>query len=247
MEDCHGLPHSQGKQSLSAAAKHGGSNRSHQARGRALERWRGLGIVSPDASSLFKSAAPPPTVAPRPRVAPHKPREKPQTAPPALEPPWHVILLDDEVHSHEYVIEMLNAIFGHSRELAMRMADEVDASGVSSWRRFTRSWRSCGSSRSRNTVPTNACRSARSRCARRLSARSDRRAQRSLAWFGDAAQDQDGNERQDRREACDEVKRAAERVNHAAQAGGEQQRPHIAEAQHGLVAWSGARAGKARR
>lgn len=68
-------------------------------------------------------------VAPRPRVAPHKPREKPQTAPPALEPPWHVILLDDEVHSFEYVIEMLNAIFGHSRELGKRMADEVNDRG----------------------------------------------------------------------------------------------------------------------
>ena len=50
-------------------------------------------------------------------------------ASPALEPPWHVILLDDEVHTFEYVIEMLHAIFGHSRELGKRMADEVNASG----------------------------------------------------------------------------------------------------------------------
>ena len=50
-------------------------------------------------------------------------------APPALEPPWHVILLDDEVHTHEYVIEMLGAIFGHSPELALRMAREVNAAG----------------------------------------------------------------------------------------------------------------------
>lgn len=65
----------------------------------------------------------------RPRVAPHEPRVKPQTAPPELEPPWHVILLDDEVHTHDYVIEMLGAVFGHSFELALRMAREVDASG----------------------------------------------------------------------------------------------------------------------
>lgn len=70
------------------------------------------------------------TAAPkRPRVAPHQPRQQPQTAPPALEPPWHVILLDDEVHTHEYVIEMLGAIFGHAHELALRMAREVHASG----------------------------------------------------------------------------------------------------------------------
>lgn len=69
-------------------------------------------------------------VAPRqPRVAPHRPREQPQTAPPALEPPWHVILLDDEVHSFDYVIEMLQVIFGHARDLGKRMADEVNDCG----------------------------------------------------------------------------------------------------------------------
>lgn len=65
----------------------------------------------------------------RPRVAPQQPRAKPQTAPPALEPPWHVILLDDDFHTFDYVIEMLGAIFGHSPELALRMAREVNASG----------------------------------------------------------------------------------------------------------------------
>ena len=64
-----------------------------------------------------------------PRVAPHQPRVQPLTAPPALEPPWHVILLDDAVHSFDYVIEMLNVIFGHSSELGKRMADEVNERG----------------------------------------------------------------------------------------------------------------------
>ncbi len=70
-----------------------------------------------------------PAAPPRPRVAPHKPVVQPQKAPPALEPPWHVILLDDDVHTHEYVIEMLVAIFGHSAQLALKMAREVHASG----------------------------------------------------------------------------------------------------------------------
>lgn len=65
----------------------------------------------------------------RPQVAPRKPRERPQTEPPQLEPPWHVILLDDDVHTYEYVIEMLQAIFAHSQQLAIKMAIEVDASG----------------------------------------------------------------------------------------------------------------------
>jgi len=65
----------------------------------------------------------------QPRVAPHQPRVQPLTASPALEPPWHVILLDDDFHTYEYVIDMLHAIFGHSRDLGRRMAEEVDTKG----------------------------------------------------------------------------------------------------------------------
>ncbi|WP_395731871.1 ATP-dependent Clp protease adaptor ClpS [Prosthecobacter sp.] len=65
----------------------------------------------------------------QPRVAPHLPRVQPLTVPPALEPPWHVILLDDDFHSVEYVVEMLHAIFGHSAALGNRMAEEVDNKG----------------------------------------------------------------------------------------------------------------------
>ncbi|WP_395735330.1 ATP-dependent Clp protease adaptor ClpS [Prosthecobacter sp.] len=69
-------------------------------------------------------------VAPRqPRVVPQRPREQPYTSPPALEPPWHVILLDDELHSFQYVIEMLNTIFGYSQEIGKRMANEVNDCG----------------------------------------------------------------------------------------------------------------------
>lgn len=73
--------------------------------------------------------APAPAVPKRPQVAPRQPRQKPQTAPPALEPPWHVILLDDDFHTFEYVIVMLHDIFGHSHELGLRMAREVNATG----------------------------------------------------------------------------------------------------------------------
>lgn len=45
------------------------------------------------------------------------------------QPPYHVVLLDDNDHSYEYVIEMLGKVFGHSRERAFLMACEVDASG----------------------------------------------------------------------------------------------------------------------
>jgi ATP-dependent Clp protease adaptor protein ClpS len=46
-----------------------------------------------------------------------------------LEPLYHVVLLDDDDHTYDYVIEMLGKLFGHSRETAFRMACEVDASG----------------------------------------------------------------------------------------------------------------------
>jgi ATP-dependent Clp protease adaptor protein ClpS len=48
---------------------------------------------------------------------------------PNLEPPYHVILLDDDDHTFEYVIEMLMTLLGHSRETAFKMADKVNADG----------------------------------------------------------------------------------------------------------------------
>jgi ATP-dependent Clp protease adaptor protein ClpS len=51
-------------------------------------------------------------------------REKVQLA-----PRWHVVLLDDDEHTYDYVVEMLGAVFGHSRARAYRMAVEVDKTG----------------------------------------------------------------------------------------------------------------------
>ena len=44
-------------------------------------------------------------------------------------PMWHVILLDDDAHSYNYVIELLVNIFRHSAETAYNMALEVDSTG----------------------------------------------------------------------------------------------------------------------
>ena len=46
-----------------------------------------------------------------------------------LQPPYHVVLLDDQDHTYEYVIEMLGKLFGHGRDKAFQMAQEVDAAG----------------------------------------------------------------------------------------------------------------------
>ena len=44
-------------------------------------------------------------------------------------PQWHVVLLDDDDHSYEYVITMLMRLFGHNASKAYQMALEVDKSG----------------------------------------------------------------------------------------------------------------------
>ena len=46
-----------------------------------------------------------------------------------LQPPYHVVLWDDQDHTYDYVVEMLGKLFGHSKETAFRMAQEVDGSG----------------------------------------------------------------------------------------------------------------------
>lgn len=41
--------------------------------------------------------------------------------------PWNVILLDDDDHTYQYVVEMLRAVFGISAEKAYLHACEVDS------------------------------------------------------------------------------------------------------------------------
>jgi ATP-dependent Clp protease adaptor protein ClpS len=48
---------------------------------------------------------------------------------PKVQPPYHVVLLDDDDHTYDYVIEMLQKLFGHSKEQAFLMASEVDTTG----------------------------------------------------------------------------------------------------------------------
>lgn len=53
-----------------------------------------------------------------------KPAERPQTL-----PPWNVVLLDDNEHTYDYVIEMLINLFGQSLQGAFRLARGVDRDG----------------------------------------------------------------------------------------------------------------------
>lgn len=63
-------------------------------------------------------------VAPRPRRKAAKSAAKPRQL-----PPYHVVLLNDDDHSYEYVIEMLRALFGHPEEKGFQLAEQVDKIG----------------------------------------------------------------------------------------------------------------------
>jgi ATP-dependent Clp protease adaptor protein ClpS len=60
-----------------------------------------------------------------PRVA-EKTKQEEKTK---RQPPYHVILLNDDDHSYEYVINMLQKLFGHPQERGYQMACEVDTRG----------------------------------------------------------------------------------------------------------------------
>jgi ATP-dependent Clp protease adaptor protein ClpS len=47
-----------------------------------------------------------------------------------IQPLYHVILLNDEDHTYDYVIEMLEKVFGFSEATAFSHAVEVDTKGI---------------------------------------------------------------------------------------------------------------------
>lgn len=58
----------------------------------------------------------------RPEVEHAKPRPKRQ-------PRYHVMLWDDSEHTFDYVISMLQQLFGHTFERALQLAKQVDSTG----------------------------------------------------------------------------------------------------------------------
>jgi len=56
---------------------------------------------------------------------------KPVTATPKMPQPWlwNVVLLDDQEHSYDYVIGMMQSIFGYTVDQAVSFAETVDRTG----------------------------------------------------------------------------------------------------------------------
>lgn len=52
-----------------------------------------------------------------------------QESKPKRQPRYHVVLWNDEDHSYDYVIEMMQSLFGHSVEKGVQIAREVDTRG----------------------------------------------------------------------------------------------------------------------
>jgi ATP-dependent Clp protease adaptor protein ClpS len=62
------------------------------------------------------------------RTTTAEPRTEEHTRP-KRQPPYHVILWDDNDHTYDYVIRMLRKLFGHPVEKAYQMAKDVDTAG----------------------------------------------------------------------------------------------------------------------
>lgn len=59
-----------------------------------------------------------------------KPEVKPRpTTKPRHAPRYNVVLLDDNNHTYDYVIEMLGKVFAYPENKAFKMAEEVDTTG----------------------------------------------------------------------------------------------------------------------
>src|SRR5207247_11403203 len=58
-----------------------------------------------------------------------KRKPKPRKKPPRQQPRYHVILWNDDDHSYDYVVEMMQKLFGHQPEKGYQIAKEVDSQG----------------------------------------------------------------------------------------------------------------------
>lgn len=61
------------------------------------------------------------------------------TSKPRIERRWYVILHDDQLHTYQYVIDMVMRLFGKSAQEALLHAIEVDTQGVTILARLPKS------------------------------------------------------------------------------------------------------------
>lgn len=67
-----------------------------------------------------------------PEIAPPEPKQAAKPSgkkKPKRQPRYHVILWNDDDHSYDYVVEMMQKLFGHQKEKGFLIAKEVDKQG----------------------------------------------------------------------------------------------------------------------
>lgn len=79
--------------------------------------------MADDGSKEHKASPTKPKRSARPAAAKSKKKRRPL-------PMYHVVLYDDNDHTHEYVIEMLKALFAHPEHMGMALARKVDTEGT---------------------------------------------------------------------------------------------------------------------
>lgn len=79
------------------------------------------------AKSVPAPASPP--AAPAKAVPATKPKPASAKPDPQLPKLWNVVLLDDQDHTYEYVIRMMQTIFGMGQDAALKVAETVDREG----------------------------------------------------------------------------------------------------------------------
>lgn len=70
----------------------------------------------------------------QPTTAPAKPKPQRKTQPrdaskPKRQPPYNVVLIDDQDHTYEYVIDLCHRLFGLPPEHGFLIAHKVDSAG----------------------------------------------------------------------------------------------------------------------
>jgi ATP-dependent Clp protease adaptor protein ClpS len=63
------------------------------------------------------------------KIATRRQQPAPREAPPRRLPPYNVVLLNDNDHTYDYVIEMLGTIFGYNPTKGFVMADQLNPQG----------------------------------------------------------------------------------------------------------------------
>jgi ATP-dependent Clp protease adaptor protein ClpS len=86
--------------------------------------------AAPAAPPAAPKAPPAPKAWPRRARPKRDPQRDPKAEPRTDQPvPWNVVLLDDDEHSYEYVIAMVQELFACPMEKAFKIAKSVDGEG----------------------------------------------------------------------------------------------------------------------